>query len=237
MTYAPFIALAALAALVPTPSQAVTFAECQAYLCLPGGFPPPECTPAKRAVIARLMSGKPALPPWSSCASAFGWDMATLSHTEPRHYDCPAGGTLSGQTCRYTDAQRCTWSYTSREQATVQVVVDGSTSFSPNHTLTHTTRSAGTPTLDPGQNPRICRPRRPQCGTPGNPPCPPSSTCADPNRRPSPPVPGTPARPPGSAYTTPIASRPACICPGNYPFPFFGNRGWICLPNPGSPVN
>lgn len=148
------LVLFALQATQPPPAPAQTFAECQAYLCLPAGFntrgapPTNACDEAHRAVRRRLDRLLPALPPWSSCAAAFGWDSANLRHTEPRHEECNAGDTLTNGQCHGTDANGCDYSYVSREIVTVQVVVDGRTNFQPNHTLTHTTRSAGTPNVD-----------------------------------------------------------------------------------------
>ena len=86
-----FVSLVLVAGLVlaPAPAQAVTFAECQAFLCLPGGFPPRNAA-RQAAVLLRLSQLKPALPSWSSCAAAFGWDSANLRHTEPRHEECDA---------------------------------------------------------------------------------------------------------------------------------------------------
>ena len=215
MISATFIALVLVAGvLAPRPAQAVTFAECQAFLCLPGGFPPSECNAAKDAVLARLAALKPALPPWASCAAQFGWDMANLSHTEPRHEECPHGGTAAGGQCRGTDANGCPFSYVSREVVTVQVIVDGTTNFQPNHTLTHTTRAAG-PAPAPS-DPLFC------------------------DRHPPPPVivrrecvttpgPGTPP-----AY---YLLNAGCPCPPGYPFPFEQNGRHYCLPNPGRPGN
>ena len=389
------------AALAPQPAHAVSFPECQAFLCMPGGFPPPECAPARSAVLRRIRALLPALPAWSECVAAFDWDPANLTHNEDQLIDCPRGGNLSGRTCSYTTGDGCRYSYPARIRARAQVVVDGSTSFSPNHTFTAIARpdgdtylSGGDPLIcSPGGGggggydsgviggpgslppPPICEPLTPGCDEDGNrcdpatdpdcpgecipntpacdedgnrcdpatdpdcpgecipntpacdedgnrcdpatdpdcpgecipntpacdedgnrcdpatdpdcpgecipntpacdedgnrcdpatdpdcpgecipntpacdedgnrcdpatdPDCPPETPpCEDPNRRPSPPVPGTPARPEGSAYTTPIDTGLTCICPGNYPFPFFGFRGWICLPNPGTPVN
>ena len=378
MISAIFTALVLLAiTLAPPPARAVSFAECQAFLCMPGGFPPPECSPARAAVLRRIRALLPALPAWSECVAAFGFDPANVSHNETQLIDCPRGGNLSGRTCTYTTGDGCSYSYPARIRARAQVVVDGSTSFSPNRTFTAIARPdgdsylssgdplicspgegggggydegvvgppddeddcvpgtpgcpddgcvAGTPGCDeeddcipgtpgcdeeddcipgtPGCRPDDddCEPGTPGCppaddcepGTPGcpgdecipntpacdedgnrcdpttdpdcpddekgacdpatdpdcpddekgacdpdtDPTCPPDlSPCQDPDRRPSPPVPGTPARPEGDAYTQPIESGDTCICPGNYPFPFFGFRGWICLPNPGTPVN
>lgn len=239
MISAIFLALGlVLPALTPGPALAVTEAECHAYLCLPAGFsthggtPSNACDAAHAAVLARLRALKPALPSWSSCAAAFGWDAANLTHTEPRHQDCPHGGTRAGTTCRYTDPDGCTYSYVSRERVTVQVVVDGSTNFQPNHTLTHTTRAAGTPALDPPtQDPLTCTPTQTcqQLGTCPPPPPPPGCQAT--------PI-GT-ARPP-TAYTAP--SR-AC-CPPASASP---SGGWLfwrdahgvghCVPSVGVPVN
>ena len=135
-----------LPVLTPPPVSAVSLAECQAYLCMPGGFPPSECSPAKAAVMRRLAALKPALPPWSSCAAQFGWDSANLSHTERWHDRCPRGGTYSNDLCSGTTANGCTFRYAARKKVTVQVVVDGATAFSPNHTHTQTVAQAGTPT-------------------------------------------------------------------------------------------
>ena len=210
MISAVFLALVlVLPAITTRPALAVTFAECQAFLCLPGGFPPSECNAAKAAVLARLAALKPALPPWSSCAAQFGWDSANLSHTEPRHEECAAGDTLTNGQCHGTDANGCDYSYVSREIVTVQVVVDGSTNFQPNHTLTHTTRSAGTPNVDTTT-----------CDTP--PPVIIRRECATPG-------PGTPP-----AY---YRLNPGCPCPPGYPFPFEQNGKHYCLPNPGRPGN
>ena len=174
--------------LAPQPAQAVTEAECHAYLCLPADFntrgapPTNACDPAERAVIDRIMRGLPALPPWSSCAAAFGWDLANLSHNENHYEECPSGGTASGGMCRYTDLQGCTWSYAARQRVTVQVVVDGSTQFSPNSILNHTKRPAGTPALDPPtQDPLVCDRRPPTCQQLGTcPPPPPPGVCCPP---------------------------------------------------------
>ena len=142
MITATVLALALLT-LAPTPAHAVTKAECEAYLCLPGGFPPSECSPAKAAVLRRLAALQPALPPWASCAAAFNWDTANLSHTERRHEECPNGGTLTNGECRGKDANDCDFSYAPQKKVTVQVSVDGSTAFQPNRTLTHTVSAPG----------------------------------------------------------------------------------------------
>ena len=148
MITAAALALAlALPALAPTAALAVSLAECEAYLCLPGGFPPSECTPAKVAVTRRLAALQPALPPWSSCTAAFGWDSANVSHTERRRDECPRGGTLTNGSCRGTNANGCTFRYTPRKRVTVQVVVDGATAFSPNRPHTQTVAQASTPVI------------------------------------------------------------------------------------------
>ena len=79
----------ALQVLTTSPASAVSFAECQAWLCLPGGFPPWECNEAHAAVLRRLAALRPALPSWSSCASAFSWDSANLGHNDNWHDECP----------------------------------------------------------------------------------------------------------------------------------------------------
>ena len=149
MISAVFLALVlVLPAITARPALAVTFAECQAFLCLPGGFPPSECNAAKAAVLARLAALQPALPPWSSCAAQFGWDSANLSHTENWDEECPHGGQVTNGQCRGTDANGCDYSYDPQKSVTVQVVVDGSTSFQPNHTHRQTVADAGTRVTD-----------------------------------------------------------------------------------------
>ena len=161
-----------LQVLTPPPVSAVSLAECQAYLCMPGGFPPSECSPAKAAVMRRLAALQPALPPWSSCATAFGWDRANLSHTERWHDRCPRGGTYSNDICSGVAGNGCAFSYTAQKRVTVQVVVDGATAFSPNHTHTQTVAHAGTPTwtcppgVDPPPLPYL-PPHTPPAHTPG----------------------------------------------------------------------
>ncbi len=134
-------------------ASAVSFAECQAWLCLPGGFPPWECNAAHTAVLRRLAALRPALPAWSSCASTFGWDSASLGHQDRWYDECPHGGTpnapgRAATTCRGQTEAGCSYSYSAQQKVTVQVAVDGSTSFSPNHTLTHTVRAAGSRVID-----------------------------------------------------------------------------------------
>ena len=154
MITATALALAlALQVLTAAPASAVSFAECQAWLCLPGGFPPWECDAAHTAVLRRLAALKPALPSWSSCASAFGWDSANLAQTNSWHDPCPTGGSPNrpapyATTCRGTGAGGCEFSYSAQQKVTVQVAVDGATSFAPNQTLTHTVSAASGHTVD-----------------------------------------------------------------------------------------
>ena len=223
-------ALVTLSAPAPAPAQ--TFAECQAYLCLPAGFsthggtPSNACAAAKVAVERRVAAGLPALPPWADCAARFGWDAANLNHTEPRQYDCPSGGTATGGTCRYTDANGCTWSYTARERVTVQVVVDGSTNFQPNHTHQQVVQNAGTPALDPpGQDPLFCSTGQPQtCQQLGT--CPPPTPGACPVSGPG------PGAPPAYQIVDAVAA-----CPPGYPFTWTHAQPACkyCLLNPGRP--
>ena len=138
----------ALQVLTPSPASAQSFAECQAWLCLPGGFPPWECDAAHTAVLRRLAALRPALPSWSSCASAFSWDSAHLGHTDNWHDECPNGGSpdaagLAATVCSGRDSNGCAFSYSPQKKVRVTVAVDGSTSFTPNNRLTHTVSSAG----------------------------------------------------------------------------------------------
>ena len=117
----PALALTlALQVLTASPALAVSFAECQAWLCLPGGFPPWECDAAHTAVLRRLAALQPALPSWSSCASAFGWDSASLSHDDYWHDECPQGGTpdatgIAATVCSGT-AGECTFTYSAQKK-------------------------------------------------------------------------------------------------------------------------
>ena len=132
MITATVLALAlALQALAPAPALAVTEAECEAYLCLPGGFPPSECSPAKAAVLSRLAALQPALPPWASCAAQFGWDTANLSHTERQHEKCPHGGTFTNGSCRGTDANGCAFSYAPQKRSRSKSPWTAPPGFSP----------------------------------------------------------------------------------------------------------
>ena len=142
-----------LQALSPRPALAVSFAECQAWLCLPGGFPPWECNEAHAAVLRRLAALQPALPSWSSCASAFGWDAAALGHNDRWADECPHGGTpdvqgINASTCTGQNADGCAFSYAAQKKVTVTVAVDGSTSFAPNNRLTHVVSAPGAMNID-----------------------------------------------------------------------------------------
>ena len=152
MITATLLALAlTLQALAPSPLLAASLPECEAYLCLPGGFPPSECNAAHAAVLRRLARLDPSLPPWSECVASFGYDSGT---TEARDYwqeQCPNGGSPNAANpaatiCSGTDAAGCSFSYTARQMVRVQVAVDGSTSFSPNQVLTHTVTPTGSKT-------------------------------------------------------------------------------------------
>lgn len=114
----------------PPPAQAQSFAECQAWLCLPGNYgrghgAEAECAPAKQAVLSRLRQHLDPLPKWSSCAARFGWDAATLHWTQPTDAPCPHGGSLSVGLCRGIDTNGCAFTYTPRESGKVWVWVNG----------------------------------------------------------------------------------------------------------------
>ena len=121
-----FIALAlVLHALTPGPAAACP-AECEAWLCLPGGFPPSECTPAKAAVLRRLARGQAPLPAWSSCrARCNNAAAANLRWTFPTQLSCPSGGSLVGGSCQGIDGDGCSFTYTARNHGNVWVHVDG----------------------------------------------------------------------------------------------------------------
>ena len=143
----------ALQVLTPAPATAQSFAECEAWLCLPGGFPPWECDPAHAAVLRRLAALRPALPSWSSCASAWGWDSANLAHTDNWHDECPNGGSpdapgKAATVCSGEDSNGCAFSYSPQRKVRVTVAVDGSTTFAPNNRLTHVVSSAGSRIID-----------------------------------------------------------------------------------------
>lgn len=132
MIPAVFVALAfILSASQPTPAQAQSFAECQAWLCLPAGYdtrggePTNACAPAYQAVLSRLRRHLDPLPSWSSCASQFDWDAANLRWTQTTDDPCPHGGSLSAGLCRGIDADGCSFTYTPRESGHVWVYVDG----------------------------------------------------------------------------------------------------------------
>ena len=137
------------------PALAVSQPECEAWLCLPGGFPPSECSPAQAAVMARLAAFKPALPSWASCAAQFGWDAANLAHTDRWYDECPHGGSpdrrgRAATTCSGTDLNGCDFSYSAQKKVRVTVAVDGQTNFAPNHTHRQTVAGAGSRTVDQG---------------------------------------------------------------------------------------
>ena len=167
-----FVSLALiLQVMAAPPAAAVSFAECQAWLCLPGGFPAWECNAAHTAVLRRLAALRPALPSWSSCASAFSWDSANLGHNDNWHDECPNGGSpdapgKAATVCSGEDSNGCAFSYSAQQKVTVKVSVDGSTSFSPNHSLTHVVSAAGTMNVDEDS-----------CPPPIDGYCPPGTTC------------------------------------------------------------
>ena len=199
-----------LPAVTARSALAISFAECQAWLCLPGGFPPSECTPAEDAVKRRLAAFQPPLPPWSSCASRFGWDAANLSYTQNTQDECPHGGTPTGGLCSGVGADGCAFSYSAQKTTTVKVAVDGRTNFSPNVPHVQRVATAGTPVID-----QICTT---QTTIPG--------TCATPVAGPTP----VGGRPTYWRVTT------GCRCPPGYPFRWPAGSGQeYCLYNPGRP--
>ena len=101
-------------------------AECEAWLCLPGGYPPPECNAAEAAVLRRLARGQDPLPEWSSCQPRCNnAPPATLAWSFPTQLSCPNGGSLVGNSCQGTDADGCSFSYTPRNHGNVWVHVNG----------------------------------------------------------------------------------------------------------------
>ena len=127
-----FIALAfILEATQPTIAPAQSFAGCQAWLCLPAGYdtrggePTNACDAARQAVLSRLRRHLAPLPSWSSCASRFGWDAATLTWSFPTQLSCPNGGTLVGDSCQGIDGDGCSFTYTARNHGNVWVHVNG----------------------------------------------------------------------------------------------------------------
>ena len=92
MISALFFALLLALQLSPPPAAAQPSmdAQCEAWLCLPGGFGPAECNPAKAAVDWRLSRVPPLdpLPPWSSCATHYAAIQANLRFDN--HYRPPA---------------------------------------------------------------------------------------------------------------------------------------------------
>ena len=166
MIVSAFIALAfILQATHPSPAPAQSFAECQAWLCLPagydvrGGSPTTACEPARQAVLRRLRLRMDPLPSWSSCAARFGWNTANLNWTQPTDAPCPHGGSVNaGGMCQGTDADGCTYTYSPRESGNVWVHVDGPRTGSPHR---YTLADAGArnvecpPDIDGGPGPGL----------------------------------------------------------------------------------
>lgn len=157
MISAVFVALACiLSASQPTPAQAQSFAECQAWLCLPAGYdtrggePTTACEPARQAVLSRLRRYLDPLPSWSSCAARFGWDAANLRWTQTTDAPCPHGGSVSAGSCRGIDADGCSFTYTPRESGHVWVYVDGQQMDAryDASSMPYTLANAGTPNVD-----------------------------------------------------------------------------------------
>ena len=157
MISAVFIVLAfILSASQPTPAQAQSFAECQAWLCLPAGYdtrggePTNACEPARQAVLSRLRRYLDPLPSWSSCASQFDWDAANLRWAQTTDDPCPHGGSLSAGLCRGIDADGCSFTYTPRESGHVWVYVDGQRMDAryDARSMPYTLANAGTPNVD-----------------------------------------------------------------------------------------
>ena len=98
MTAALFLALLLALQMSPAPAAAQPSmdAQCEAWICLPGGFGPAECTPAKAAVDWRLSRVPPLdpLPPWSSCATHYAAIQSNLRFDN--HYRPPRCGRSTG---------------------------------------------------------------------------------------------------------------------------------------------
>ena len=165
MISAVFIVLAfILSASQPTPAQAQSFAECQAWLCLPAGYdtrggePTNACEPARQAVLSRLRRYLDPLPSWSSCASQFDWDAANLRWSQTTDDPCPHGGSLSAGLCRGIDADGCSFTYTPRESGHVWVYVDGQRMDAryDARSMPYTLANAGTPNVDRDTCPDDC---------------------------------------------------------------------------------
>ena len=156
MISAVFIALAlVLQVMTARPVQAVSMAECEAYLCLPAGFhthggsPTSACDPAEDAVNRRLSQRLAPLPAWGECASTFGWDTANLAWELPVMRSCPLGGSLEGTTppwpypasaagsCHGTDANGCLYRYKPQEDGIVRVQVDGARLNAQHSSVSH----------------------------------------------------------------------------------------------------
>ena len=98
MIYALFFTLLLALQIFPAPAAAQPSmdAQCEAWLCLPGGFGPAECNPAKAAVDWRLSRVPPLdpLPPWSSCAAHYEAIQANLRFDN--NYRPPGCGRSTG---------------------------------------------------------------------------------------------------------------------------------------------
>ena len=107
----------------PSSALAVSEAECEAWLCLPGGFSVSECAPAKRAGARRLSLGMNPLPPWSSCVPLHGDPAAGLAlRTGNEYLSCPGGYNLREGVCvGLTPAEN----YATEHRRFVWVLVDG----------------------------------------------------------------------------------------------------------------
>ena len=176
MISAVFVALAfILSASQPAPAQAQSFAECQAWLCLPAGYdtrggePTNACEPARQAVLSRLRRHLDPLPSWSSCASQFDWDAANLRWTQTTDDPCPHGGSLSAGSCRGIDADGCSFTYTPRESGHVWVYVDGQRMDAQYdaHSMPYTLANAGTPNVDCPDDGLFVQPTGPPATTAG----------------------------------------------------------------------
>lgn len=59
---------ASLCFLAPSAALAASQHECEIWLCLPGGFGPSECNPAKQAMHKRIKHGHSPLPDFAACS-------------------------------------------------------------------------------------------------------------------------------------------------------------------------
>ena len=162
-----------LHAMAARPALAVSLAECEAWLCLPAGFSVSECSPARNAVLRRLRRHMDPLPPWSSCATQFGWDTANLAWTFPTQQSCPHGGSVNAAgLCQGTDENGCSYTYSAREHGNVWVWVNGAQT---GESLPYTLANAGAPSRDP----RSCPPGMPDSGAPPQVVGPPASSAGN----------------------------------------------------------